>query len=371
MNKFLFLLLSISFFYMSCGNKSNDEPTNSTTSQEQQTNLPEDPIELEIILDKVRIRDKAGLEGEELEQLNKGTKVIFLGEISDFTDKIKLRGIQYNDPWLKIRIREGQEGWIYGGAIKFKADKAGKNLKNRLITKRLEQFFGNEIVKEVENYQAQFQNTKTDKEFASLYRSNKKLSNSMNYKFNEFFEFGIDDLDYPDLFWIDDPIPAMSLSLVAEGTMYQVFTNIDDLEEKAKTTQGELDDEFTSILKAMHDDEIEYYYPVWFLQTWDYGGYSLLGQGKHIEILNQLDTLASKTDIFDTEIKRIKTQLMEDITNGKDYGEKSEIILTEVDSIINSNYRILTESDLLVLKNRRAMFETPEKYDIKVYEKDY
>ena len=357
---------------MSCGDKSTEESTTqNTTIQEEKTTVIDNLIELEVILSKVRIRDKAGLDGEELEQLKKGTKVTFMGEISDFTDKIKLRGVQHDDPWLKIRIREGQEGWIYGGAVKFKSDEAGKELKNRLITKRLEQFFGNKIVYEVEAYQKQYEEVKTDKEFALLYRSNKELAYKLNYKFTEFFEMGINDTEYPDLFWIDDPIPAMSLSLVAEGTQYQIFTNIVDLNKKTKETEGGLDDEFTGILKAMHADDIEYYYPVWFLQTWDYGGYSLLGQGKHTAMLNRLEALSAKTNLFNPEIQAIKKQVIQDIIEGEHYGEKSETILNEIDTIINSNYNVLTENDLIVLKNRRPMFEEPEKYEINVFEKDY
>ncbi|MFK7946119.1 MAG: SH3 domain-containing protein [Saprospiraceae bacterium] len=371
MNKFV-ILLSICCVYISCGDKSSKKSTTKNAIiQTQQTTVIDNPIELEVILDKVRIRDKAGLDGTELEQLKKGTKVTFMGEISDFTDKIKLRGIQYNDPWLKIQIRKGQEGWIYGGAVKFKSDEAGKELKNRLITKRLEQFFGSKIVYEVEAYQKQFEDTKTEKEFPLLYRSNKELGHKMNYKFTAFFEMGIDDSEYPDLFWIDDPIPAMSLSLVAEGTQYQIFTNIDDLYKKAAATEGKLDDEFAKIIKAMHDNDIEYYYPVWFLQTWDYGGYSLLGQGKHTAILNRLEKLAIKTDLFNPEIRDIKKQVIQDIIEGEHYGEKSETILKELDTIINSKYTILTESDLTVLKNRRPMFEEPEKHKINVFEKDY
>lgn len=357
---------------MSCGDKTPEESsTIKSTPTQQTTTVIDNSIELEVILNKVRIRDKAGLDGEELEQLKKGTKVTFMGEISDFTDKIKLRGIEHDDPWLKIQIREGQEGWIYGGAVKFKSDEAGKALKNRLITKRLEQFFGNKIVYQVEAYQKQYAETSTDKAFPLLYRSNEALKHEMNNKFATFFEMGIEDTEYPDLFWIDDPIPAMSLSLVAEGTMYQIFTNIADLHQKATQTEGKLDDEFTRILKAMYADDIEYYYPVWFLQTWDYGGYSLLGQGKHTAILNRLERLAAKTDIFDTEIRAIKNKVVQDIIEGEHYGEKSEAILKEIDNIINANYNVLTDNDLVVIKNRRPMFAAPETHNISVFEKDY
>ncbi len=328
------------------------------------------PIDLEVILDNTRLRDVAGLKGKEVAKLKKGEKVTFLGGISDFTDKIKLRGIQFDDPWLKVKTTSGKEGWIYGAAIKFKTSDAGQDLKNQLITKRLDKFFGKNLVAEIETYQQNYKQTKTDKEFVQLYRNGKKLSDSLNTKFNEFFEFDNSDTEAPDLFWIDDPIPAMTLGLVAEGTMYQIFTNIKDLSQKANETKGKLDDEFLDILSFMYDDEVEYYFPSWFVQTWDYGGYSLLGQGKHKEMLKRLEQLSKKTTLFNPEINNLKADVISDITERNEYGEKVETILKEVDAIINSGYKILTSNDLIVLKNRRPMFQNPEKHKIELYLKN-
>lgn len=374
--KKIIIILIASCFLFSC--KNNDVSAQEETPKQDNVEQPVEqaeatfkPVELEVILDKVRVRDQAGLKGKEIKLIKKGEKVTFLGEISDFTDKIKLRGIQYDDPWLKVKTSSGKEGWIYGAAVKFKSNDAGTDLKNMLITKRLEKFFGSKIVSQIEEYQQAFKAAKTEKDFVLLYRSNKKLTDAMNYKFTEFFELVDFESEYPDLFWIDDPIPAMTLSLVAEGTMYQVFTSVKDFVDKARETTGNNDDEFMKIVKVMHDGDIEYYYPTWFLQTWDYGGYSLLGQGKHTAMLNRMEKLKTKTDLFSQEITTIKTELIEDIVEREDYGEKAETILKELDNIINGAYTVLTENDIIILKNRRPMFENPEKYELSLFQKDY
>lgn len=380
MNRYI-LIYAVCLIFLSCGNNASDENPStdgqnlSSNNQNSTEQSAEDNIELIVVLDKIRLRDKAGLDGVELEQLTKGTKLTFLGEISDFTDKILLRGIEYDDPWLKVQIKDGQEGWIYGGAVKFESDKTNEALKNVLITKRLKRLFGSRMVQEVETYQRQYKDTKTDEAFAELYRSNKKLEVEMNEKLANLYQFDklseADLYNQPDLFWIDDPIPAMSLSLVAEGTIYQIYTNINDLSKKAKQTQGTLDDEFVAILKQMYDDDVAQGYPSWFLQTWDYGGYSLLGQGKHIKMLNRLNSLAAKTPLFNNEIERIKNSIVSDITDGQHYGEKSETIVAEIDSILYNNHPVLTDSDIIVLKNRRPMFTEPDRFKISVYEKDF
>jgi hypothetical protein len=371
------ILLCVPFLLFSCKGTENEQ--NQNQQQGQVTKIDETveqqslsaPIELEVILDNVRIRDVAGLGGKEVARLPKKAKVIFNGIFSDFTDKIKLRGIQYDDPWLKVRTTKGVEGWIYGASVKFDANNVGADLYNQLITKRLTKFFGTKIVFEIEQYQKSFKAAKTDRDLALVYRNNKKLCDVMNEKFNEFFEVEDFDSDYPDLFWIDDPIPAMTLGLVAEGTMYQIFTNIDDLIKKSATTKGEIDNDFTKLLKDYYDGDVEYYFASYYLQTWDYGGYSLLGQGKHNALLNKLDKLAIKSDLFTPEIKQLKTNLLDDITNGAEYGENSETILKELDEITKGKYKIITATELTTLKNRRPMFEKPEDYEIQVFMKDF
>jgi hypothetical protein len=370
------VLLCLILFLGGCKKGENEEQTTigqqlaMEQATQEQTEIVGEPVELEVILDNVRIRDVAGLKGKEVARLPKKSKVIFNGVFSDFTDKIKLRGIQYDDPWLKIRTTKGEEGWIYGASVKFDANNIGADLYNKLITKRLANFFGKKTVFEIEQYQKSYSAAKTDRDFALVYRNNKQLLDAMNEKFSDFFEVEDFDTEYPDLFWIDDPIPAMSLGLVAEGTMYQVFTNIDDLIKKAAKTKGQIDDDFTKLLKDYYDGDVEYYFAVFYLQTWDYGGYSLLGQGKHLVLLNRLDKLAAKSDWFVPEIKTLKTKLLEDITDGSEYGEDAEMILKELDEIIKTKYTILTDTELTTLKNRRPMFEKPENYEIQVFMKD-
>ena len=379
MNRYL-LIFALCAITVSCdnnGSKDNSPIDDKDTSAIQQGSAgqsTENHSELIVVLDKIRLRDKAGLDGVELEQLTKGTKLTFLGEISNFTTKIMLRGIQYDDPWLKVQIKEGQEGWIYGGAVKFKSEETGETLKNVLITKRLQRLFGSSLVKKVEAYQQQYKKTTTEEEFVTLYRNNNTLVEDMNEKLLNFFQIeklNKEGMDYPDLFWIDDPIPAMTLSLVAEGTIYQIYSNINDLSKKAKQTKGDLDDEFVAILNHMYDDAVAEGYPSWFLQTWDYGGYSLLGQGKHTSMLDKLEALSTKTTLFKDEIINMKNSVVSDIIDGQHYGETSETILNEIDAILNNNYSILTESDVIVIKNRRPMFVEPDKFEISVYEKNF
>jgi len=57
------------------------------------------------------------MDGEILAELEHGEKLIFLGEKSGFTDKVNLRGKDYEDKWLKVKLPDGRVGWVFGGAV--------------------------------------------------------------------------------------------------------------------------------------------------------------------------------------------------------------------------------------------------------------
>lgn len=375
MNRITLLLLLL-ITLGSCETETNSDKETLQNKAEEASQIVEAPaaisaesIELTAILDNVRIRDKAGLKGKEIASVSKGMKLFYLDEMSDFTDEITLRGIAYNDPWLKIKTTKGEIGWVYAGAIKFDMTKVTKDFKMQMVTKRLEKVFGNKLVFEIEQYQKDFAAVKTDKDFVLMYRNAMKLQDKLNEKLEIKYEM-YNVSDFPDLFWIDDAIPALNAELVGEGTMYSLLFNYKQLNVAATKTTSSLDDEFIKLLVAKHKGENEYFFPVWFLQTWDYGGYSLLGEGKHVAMLNRMQRLADKTNLFDAEIQAMKNELLDDITTRNEYGEQKEKIIVEINNIINNNYELISADEIIGLKTRIKMFEEPEKHKLELFMKD-
>ena len=369
------VLLLIILAFAACDNTA---PSNDNQQAEvQEINQVEDgnidvsieKVELKAILDNVRIRDIAGLKGKEIETVSKDAKLFYQNEMSDFTDEITLRGIAYNDPWLKVKTEKGKTGWVYAGAVKFDMTKVSEDFKTQMVTKRLEKVFGNKLVFDIEQYQNDYGDIKTDKDFVLTYRNATKLQEKLNEKLEEKFDM-YNVSDFPDLFWIDDAIPALNAELVGEGTMYHLLFNYKALKQVVTKTASKFDDEFVNLLISKHNGEFEYFFPVWFLQTWDYGGYSLLGQGKHIAMLNRMQKLANKTDLFNVEITAMKEELLNDITTQNQYGEEQEKIIVEINDIIKKNYTIISNDEIIGLKTRIKMFEDPAKHEIEVFLKD-
>jgi hypothetical protein len=76
-------------------------------------------IEIYVWIDKLRLRSESTTKSEIVATLKEGQALTFLNERSDFTEKISLRGTLFDEPWLKVKTNTGQEGWVYGGGVKF------------------------------------------------------------------------------------------------------------------------------------------------------------------------------------------------------------------------------------------------------------
>ena len=80
-------------------------------------------------VDDLLIREEPNQKGKRVDQVKEGSAILYLGEKTDFTDKIKLRGKQYDEPWYKVKTGKGKEGWVYGGAVRFKKALTAEEIK--------------------------------------------------------------------------------------------------------------------------------------------------------------------------------------------------------------------------------------------------
>jgi len=69
-------------------------------------------------VDKLRLREKPDTKSGIVKELKEGEALVFTGEKTDFTQKINLRGVAYDEPWMKVITAEDKVGWVYAGAIK-------------------------------------------------------------------------------------------------------------------------------------------------------------------------------------------------------------------------------------------------------------
>lgn len=317
-------------------------------------------------IEEVQLRDAPGENANVILVLPKGASLYDLGEVSDFTTKVKLRGIEFEEPWLKVQTEDGKKGWVYGGVLNFTMSDQSK-LANLLMQKRLLALFGAQLASEIDSYRKHFQAIRSATDFANVYQEGTALRDTLVGLMGNKIVVN-DPNELPDLFWLEQAMPGFVPQLVAEGTAYYLFWNYKGLIDKVKQTNESPDDDFINLAIAVFpEDSVEYFYPVWFLQTWDYGGNSLLGRGLHDQLLQKMDETLQKSDLFAAEIRRWKTLLVNDITETSvSYWEKQEKIIAELDTLLIRNYSILTDADKVALETRRKQFENPTENKIAV-----
>jgi len=363
-NKYLngvkFIIFSILFLsFSSCKNENAKKSAPPAEEAAVKKEFSKEHLQLKANIDYLRLRDRPGEEGKVLEMLSKGDVVYELGEASDFTTGVKLRGIWFDDPWLKVETKNGIVGWVYGGGLSFKLDDRNK-MANMLIRRRLKTLFGEKLAGSVLEYRKGYATAHTSSQFAAAYQTGASLRDSLVEIMHK--KMAVEDYDkLPDLSWLKQAMPGYDVLLVAEGTLFHLFTNYNEMAKKARKTKGKEDDEFIELGRATYPvDSIESFFPGWILQMTDYGGCSELGSGIHNRLLDKMNKTLANSDLFEPAIEKEKAALMKDMTNPTmPYVHSKEKILAELDVILAADYGILTEEDKIALRTRRKMFEHP------------
>jgi len=343
-----------------------DTPTQAVTSEEKETVGSDEATTFVVNIDRLRMRSTAGEDGEVIKELEKGAILYDQGEVSDFTTRIKLRGITFDEPWLKVATEDKVVGWIYAGAIHLGTTPDSK-LAKRLREKRLLTLFGSDGAARMAAYRTSFHSANTAEQVLASYQEGRLIRE----QFVDVLEEKINTAEtqvQPDLFWLEEAIPGFIPQLVAEGTIYYLFEDYRQWIKKAKATKELVDDQFVEFkIQAFPADSIEYFYSAWQIQTWDYGGSSLLGRGFHYSLLQAADALLQANHPLTGEIKQVKSEIIEDILQpSTTFWESKEKILIEMDNILQADLAVLDKNDKIALSARRQQFDDPEANEIKV-----
>ena len=280
--------------------------------------------------------------------------------------EIKLRGVKLNATWLLVKTKEGVDGWIYGGGVKAAATE-NKAVIGKINQMQMHSFFDKKITDQIKTYGKQWQNSKSSTAFADAYLLGEKTQQEINEVLANKVEID-DPQKLVDMSWLENSFQGFQNSLVAEGTTFNIFKDFKIMFAKAKETEGTEDDDFITFqFHANELDSVEYFYKSFFMQTWDYGGHSLLGQGKHFNLLNEANGLLAKSKLFEKPILDIKTEILNDISAEYiTYWESKDKILEEMKKIISADFGFLTTEDKILIKTRYEQFKKPKANKIEV-----
>jgi hypothetical protein len=361
---FLTWLILGALFLTSCGNDPAEDPAvveDAPLTENREMEAPD----LVANIDYLRVRKTPGQNGEIIATLSKGDKVKDLGEVSSFTTRVQLRGIWFDEPWIKVQTESGETGWVFAGGLNFAMERSNA-LTDRLMEIRLQTLFGKDLAKSIEAYRASFRKAGSSEAFAAVYQRGMALRDTLNEQLEQQITVGETADEQPDLFWLEEAMPGFIPQLVAEGTIYYLFADYKEMLEKVSSTKGLEDDEFIDICLTVHQtDSIEYFFPSWMLQTWDYGGHSELGKGVHYQLFEKINTQLAKGTLFEQHLITYKEALLQDIANPDNtYWYTKEQILAELDRIIKADFGLFSEEDQYLLEARREQFEKAEENNI-------
>ncbi len=364
------LFASLILLFNSCGG--SGEP--SVESPEvPEINTPKEPsrqgafpITVKATLDQLRIRKQAGIDFDVIGSLPLGTEVPYGGEMTSSTTRIKLRGVWHDEPWISIKTPEGDTGWVYGGGVVFLGEDS-EELAEMLLGNRMKSILGEKLTEEVISYQEAYANAPTSQAFENVFLKGDSLKSKIIKMMDEKVHYAASN-DLPDMYWLETVMPGYVVELVAEGTEYYLFKDYGQMNKKARQTEGQEDDMFTDLgMEVFNNDGIEYWFASYFVQTWDFGGHSLLGSGKHNDIFALVDEIFEMTDLFKDEVVKFKEDAMKDITNPENtYWNSQASILKELNDILEADYPTFSKKDKVAIETRIKQFEAAKENGISV-----
>jgi hypothetical protein len=146
---------------------------------------------------------------------------------------------------------------------------------------------------------------------------------------------------------INKYLHGLQLACQAECTEPCFDLMLNGLLKKVKATEGEDDDLFFDLIVKTYGGDFEpgTMSANWFEPTWDLGGMSLLGAGKHQEFFMATDKLLEAKNIFTEGILYFRQIAMDDASNWNSFAYSKEKVLSELKSILKKVKLTEKESD--------------------------
>ena len=361
-NSFSYYIILVLVLFFGCKNDPSSDPDKFVPV------LPQDTLtRMVVALENLRLREAPGTDQATVAELKQDTELETTGAISPLKTSVMIRGVQREEPWIEVKTSDGTKGWVFGGGVKIEGAQ-NTPVASVLRKERLANFFGAEKPRQILQYRTDFNSVENPRDLENVFIRGTILRDSLVQTMREKIEI-TDHEKLPDLSWIEDAMPGFTLGMVAEGTGFYLFQDYGKMKAWAKETTAKEDDAFFEFISFTNSGQrIESFYPVWFEQTWDYGGFSLLGEGHHLSTLKHMEKLMAEQELFRNPILKLKMRLLKDILNPftPDYGYSAEKIIKEIDEILSSDFKVLSVVEKKKLEERKKQFLDPAKFGLKL-----
>lgn len=307
-----------------------------------------------------------GFDQAVLATLPAGSWLKDLGEVSTIFSRLERQQHQYIEPWIRVQTAKGLSGWVFAAILR--PEEGGSSAQaDLLLTKRFQALFGRSGWHALRRYQRQWEQATSAAAVAQVYRRGQVLADSLARALRGRVSSG--EVGQPtDLFWLGQMFPGFQPQLIAGGAAYQLFADYRQFWRLAQRSQDQTDDRFFALcIRHYPEDSIAYFHPVFFLETSDDGGSSLLGRGLHRTLLAALAQQWEESPLFHPELRAMKNALINDVAGtNHSFWETTANIVPELEEMLGAGWSILEPADLVALAVRLEQFKQPEQYGLHV-----
>ncbi len=322
-----------------------------------------DQPSVRVMLPNTSLRDMPGERGREIRVLAARDLLTDLGGVSNFESQLRIGDQSIIAPWLQVKTRDGETGWVFSGTVMPEPED-----ENWLLNKRMRCYFGDDLTLRRNRWWNTQASIADETDFAVFYHEALALRDTFTYHLAHRAEPNAADVQ-SDFLWLREALPGFVYQRVAQGTQPYLFTDYRFFQVFARRTTGNQDDELMmACLTAYPMDSIESIAPVWVKQIDEKQVVSQLGLGHHWEMLQLIDIgLQHAGGLFEHDFSRLKETILDDVLD-KDvlYWQSEEKILTELGKILGSQLTSLTPADRAAVERRWAMFQNPAANGIQV-----
>jgi len=312
------------------------------------------PISLVVTTRQAIIRVAPSIDAAEITRRSKGDSLLFTNRVSQFNTAIKLEGVAYNEPWLRVILEDNSMGWIYGACINFDAQQQVQ-LKEKVLDQRAVTLFGSSLAQQIAVYQKEVKSASTLPAFRTLYSRAQILKDSIELQMALYLTTAE---GLPDFFWLNELMDGLLVHYIETENKYYLFKDLNLWQTISRQTTAKEDDNFVEVLLATYpSDSIAFYYYGWELPVDSNTRCSLLGSNIHSDVLNKIGAALDSNGYFNTEINDLKQALIDDIAVSEQYWLPLGQIQEELELIIKSNHPFLSSGDRIALKTRRQLLQ--------------
>jgi hypothetical protein len=120
------------FLMISCGSDSKEKPKTDTDATANEAEKVAETPKVDNVyyawVDNINVRETADTKAKVIGTYTPKDSLEFTGTKSDTKEIIVLRGVAYDDYWMKVKTKDDKEGWVYGGAVQQKDGQKGNGL---------------------------------------------------------------------------------------------------------------------------------------------------------------------------------------------------------------------------------------------------